>query len=158
MKHMFWVTPKCTLSPFLYAGGEGREMGLRSAGAVSSFGSSGHRVLLGTWIWACRSFRMSSILSLGMGFPCQFSRSSISIDKEWEGFYQSQRKEDGQWLKYSPYEKPHSLLSPLPLNVFATMQVGLPLTCWACHKALHSSSTSWPSTTYVFHLHNMAQF
>lgn len=146
--------PTFTLSPFLYAGGEGSRMGVRSAGAVSSLGSSGLRVLLGTWIRDCKSLKRSSTLSLGMGFPCQLSRSSISTkEEELKKVWIKLRKgKDVQWHD-NYHEKPHSLLSPLPLKVFATMQVGLPLTCWACQKALHSSSTSWPSTTYVFHLH-----
>lgn len=53
----------------------------------------------------------------------------------------------GLYFCLQDIEMPNSLLSPLPLNVFATMHVGLPWTCWACQKALHSSSTLWPSTT-----------
>ena len=41
---------------------------------------------------------------------------------------------------------------PCPLKVLATMQVGLFFTCEASWNALHRASTSWPSTTYVFHL------
>lgn len=32
------------------------------------------------------------------------------------------------------------------------MAVGCPFSWLACHRARHNSSTSWPSTTYVFHL------